>query len=185
MGLNMAKKKSKSSKGSKEQEMTVAKKSKTILKRKQVCQDKRQTKKTARRDFLIKNVKGNRPSRRDWSCRGSPARSRGCSTDWPSPTCTALPGTSRGSTTQIVEIMSTRLWQVTETVSTSLLVIIIYCPSRFIAWFSCSRDCGDPRQDDHGALHAGGHPPRQRGHRGRGLHPPGGCPQVQLRVYDH
>ena len=58
----MAKKKSKiSNKGSKEQEKTVAKKSKTILKRKQLRKDKRQAKKTARREFLIKKVKGNRP----------------------------------------------------------------------------------------------------------------------------
>ena len=57
----MAKKKSKISKGSKEQEKTVAKKSKTILKRKQLRKDKRQAKKTARREFLIKKVKGNRP----------------------------------------------------------------------------------------------------------------------------
>lgn len=61
MGFNMAKKNSKSSKGSKEQEKTVAKKSKTILKRKQLRKDKRQAKKTARREFLIKKVKGNRP----------------------------------------------------------------------------------------------------------------------------
>ena len=60
-----------------------------------------------------------------------------------------------------------------------------YCSFRFVAWLSCSRDCGDSSEANHGALHAGGHPPRQRGHRGGGLHSPGGCPQVQLGIYGH
>ena len=57
----MTKKKSKKGKASKEQEKTVAKKSKTILKRKQMRKDKRQAKKTAKRDFVMKKIKGNRP----------------------------------------------------------------------------------------------------------------------------
>ena len=57
----MTKKKSKKGKVSKEQEKTVAKKSKTILKRKQMRKDKRQAKKTAKRDFVMKKLKGNRP----------------------------------------------------------------------------------------------------------------------------
>ena len=57
----MTKKKPKKGKGSKEQEKTVAKKSKTILKRKQMRKDKRQAKKTAKRDFVMKKLKGNRP----------------------------------------------------------------------------------------------------------------------------
>ena len=60
----MTKKKSKS-KTKNKAEMTVAKKSKTILKRKQLRKDKRMAKKTAKKEFIQKKLKGNMPRQMD------------------------------------------------------------------------------------------------------------------------
>ena len=60
----MTKKKSKS-KPKNKAEVTVAKKSKTILKRKQMRKDKRMAKKTAKKEFIQKKLKGNMPRQMD------------------------------------------------------------------------------------------------------------------------